>query len=209
MITWLKLMRIRISRPWNRFMRRRRLRNRSVSIISNNCWGGFMMKECGIPFRTPFVGLFMFDEDYISMLEHPEVLESQLRFINRSESRHKITDPKEYPIGVIGDGIEIHFLHYKSEAEAMEKWTRRVGRIDFSNLVVKFGDEDGQRPDLLKRFDRLPYKCKVAFTGKDYPDIRSAVTVPYYRDEGKVGRDLYKVSNEVWDFVDHANDLCI
>ena len=207
MITWLKLMKIRIARPWNRFRRRRRIRNRNVSIISNNCWGGFMMKECALPFRTPFVGLFMFDEDYIEMLEHPEVLQTPLRFIKRSESRHKITDPKEYPIAVIGDGLEIHFLHYKSESEAREKWSKRVGRIDFNNLIVKFGDEDGERPDLLKRFDALPYKCKVAFTGRDYPELHSAVTVPYYLAEGHVGRDLYKVSNEVWDFVYHANAL--
>ncbi|MDE6581301.1 MAG: DUF1919 domain-containing protein [Duncaniella sp.] len=201
-------MKIRIARPWNKFRRRRRLRNRSVSIISNNCWGGFMMKECNIPFNTPFVGLFMFDEDYISMLEHPEVLKSELRFISRRESRHKITEPKDYPIAVIGDGLEIHFLHYKSEKEARMKWNRRVGRIDFDNLIVKFGDEDGPRRDLLERFDKLPYKCKVAFTGKDYPGISSAVTVPYYKEEGMVARDLYKVSNEVWDFVDHANGLC-
>ncbi|MDE6416730.1 MAG: DUF1919 domain-containing protein [Duncaniella sp.] len=201
-------MKIRIARPWNKFRRRRRLRNRSVSIISNNCWGGFMMKECNIPFNTPFVGLFMFDEDYISMLEHPEVLKSELRFISRRESRHKITEPKDYPIAVIGDGLEIHFLHYNSEEEARMKWNRRVGRIDFDNLIVKFGDEDGPRRDLLERFDKLPYKCKVAFTGKDYPGISSAVTVPYYKEEGMVARDLYKVSNEVWDFVDHANGLC-
>lgn len=207
MISWLKLMKIRMMRPWNRIWRRRRLRNRTVSIISNNCWGGFMMKECGLPFNTPFVGLFMFDEDYVRMLESPEVLKTPLRFISRAESRHEISEPKDYPIGVIGDGLEIHFLHYKSEAEARSKWERRVGRIDFDNLIVKFGDEDGPRPDLLERFDRLPYVCKVAFTARDYPEIRTAVKVPYYQEEGHVERDLYKVSNEVWDFVDHANAL--
>lgn len=207
MISWLKLMKIRLMRPWNRFSRRRRLKNRTVSIISNNCWGGFMMKECGLPFNTPFVGLFMFDEDYVRMLEDPGVLNSPLRFISREESCHVISDPKIYPIGVIGDGLEIHFLHYGSEAEARSKWERRVGRIDFDNLIVKFGDEDGPRPDLLERFDRLPYKHKVAFTGTDYPRIQSAVMVPYYTDERHVGRDLYKVSNEVWDFVDHANRI--
>lgn len=194
-------------RPWHKLMRRRRLHNRSLSIISNNCWGGFMMKECGIPFNTPFVGLFLFDEDYIRLLEHPEVMEEPLRFISRNESRHEIAEPRDYPIAVIGDGIEIHFLHYKDEREALQKWARRVKRLNFNNLMVKFGDEDGARPDLLKRFEALPYKCKVAFTGREYGEYPSAVYVPYYAEEGHVMRDLYKVSNEVWDFVDHANKI--
>ena len=32
-----------------------RLRNRNVSIISNDCWGGRMCKFYKLPFHSPFV----------------------------------------------------------------------------------------------------------------------------------------------------------
>ena len=207
MISKSKLWHIRFLRPWNRWRRRRTIRNRCVSVISNNCWGGFMMKECNLPFNTPFVGLFLYDTDYIRVLEHPEVLRTPLRFIDRKDSRHVITDPKDYPIGVIGDDIEIHFLHYRDRDEARTKWERRVGRIDWNNSIVKFGDEDGDRPDLLARFDALPLPCKVYFSGRQHPSSASAVFLPDFATEGHIDRGAYKVSNEQWDFVSHANAL--
>ncbi|MCM1519313.1 MAG: DUF1919 domain-containing protein [Lachnoclostridium sp.] len=207
MVKGFKLLKVRLLRPWNRFIRRRRLKNKTVTVISNNCWGGFMMKECGMAFYTPFVGLFMFDDDYIRMLEDMNVLSKPLRFISREQSRHVITEKKDYPIGVIGDGIEIHFLHYKSAQEAAEKWAKRVSRIDKDNMIVKFGDEDGWREDLMRRFEALPFDCKVCFTAQEHEGYPSVVRLPYYDNEGSIQRDAYKVTNDYWDFVDHANAL--
>lgn len=81
---------------------RLRLRNPGVSIISNNCWGGFMSRYCKLPYRSPFVGCFLFAPDYIRLLRSlKSYLAAELHFIPRSESRYAEHIAKDYPIGVL------------------------------------------------------------------------------------------------------------
>ena len=72
----------------------------------------------------------------------------------------------KYPIGLINNKIEIHFLHYKTEKEAKSKWNRRVKRINWNNLYIKMDDRDGCTLDIIKRFDQLPFKNKIFFQPK-------------------------------------------
>ena len=44
------------------------------TIISNNCWGGFVYQKFNLQYRTPFVGLFIFAPDYIELLENFDTL---------------------------------------------------------------------------------------------------------------------------------------
>lgn len=52
--------------------RSKAIKNKSVSIISNNCWGGFMYQSCNLQYNSPFIGLFLFAPDYIKLLENIE-----------------------------------------------------------------------------------------------------------------------------------------
>jgi uncharacterized protein (DUF1919 family) len=96
---------------------RLRLKQTDFTIISNNCWGTFIYKKFDLPYQSPFVNLLIFAEDYIRMLENfSPTLFNGIYFIPHKESKHiiELTERKylglEYPIGVIGEGIEIHFL---------------------------------------------------------------------------------------------------
>ena len=40
------------------------LQNTNFSIISNNCWGGYVYQEQNLPYQSPFVGLFLYAKDY-------------------------------------------------------------------------------------------------------------------------------------------------
>ena len=50
------------------------LKNKTVTILSNNCWGTFMYKYCNLEFNSPFIGLFVFAPDYIKLLEEPSLI---------------------------------------------------------------------------------------------------------------------------------------
>lgn len=154
------------------------LRNRSFSILSDNCWGGFMSRYLGLGYRSPFVGLFVFSPDYIRLLENLEAVYADLRFIRPRRSKYaaSLAPGAAYPIATVGDDIELHFLHYASEAEAARKWRRRLGRLDPENLIVKFCDRDRCTPELIARFDRLPYRQKVCFTARPYPGLASSAS---------------------------------
>ncbi|MET0356256.1 MAG: DUF1919 domain-containing protein, partial [Cellvibrio sp.] len=94
-----------------------RLQNAQFIIVSNNCWGYDLYHSINREYNTPFIGLFMFPECYLQLLENFNVLiNAELKFLPKSRyyDQHK-----HYPIGILGDTVEIHFLHYKSEEEAL------------------------------------------------------------------------------------------
>ena len=206
---WLKIYLTSTRAPRN-LWGRLRLRNRTLTVISNDCWGGMMLKYHNLPFNTPFVGLFVYGPDYIEMLEHPETLKLPLTFIAKEQSRwykELMTERKtDYPIGVLGDtGLEIHFLHYATAEEARQKWTRRVARINWDNAIVKFSDRYLCSEELVRRFDRLPYRTKVCFLPRALP-YASVCALPEFRGEERVSLCWY-LSNWHWSFVKHANAL--
>jgi len=85
------------------------------------------------------------------------------------------------------DDIEVHFLHYKNRTEALEKWNRRVKRINYRNLYINFCDRDLCAEEHLQEFDKLPFVKKVCFTSKQYPELRSVVWLKKYKDKPFVG----------------------
>ncbi len=188
-----KQLKKRLKQPFMPFIcycRRLLLKNIDFSIISNNCWGGFVYQYFGLGYRTPFIGLFINTPCYLKLLKNIDLIYEKLRFIQASESRY-ITYMKEadiydkYPIGVLGEDIEIHFLHYSSAEEARMKWEKRLPRLNRNNLLVKF-NQTSPSPDLLTEFDQLPYKNKICFTAGVFPEIKSAIFLSRFRHEGQV-----------------------
>ncbi|MDM0445791.1 DUF1919 domain-containing protein [Clostridium perfringens] len=165
------------------------LRNKNFTIISNNCWGGFVYNKFGIKYNSPFVGLFMYAQDYINLLERFDSIDFfEIKFIDIEESKYKKYIKGEnrninYPIGLIDDDLEIHFLHYKSKEEAIEKWTRRAKRINYENLIFKFSDRDLCTPELIYRFEKLNFKNKICFTAKEYRNYKSCIQIKEFKDK--------------------------
>jgi uncharacterized protein (DUF1919 family) len=149
------------------------LRNKNFSIISDNCWGGFVYQNYNINYKSPFVGLFIFSPDYLKLLKNlREYMDLPLRFIEAEKSSYKeqlveYNTLNTYPIAKLGD-IEIHFLHYKNEEEANKKWNRRKARIDYDNLIVKFCDRDLATEALIEQFFLLNFDRKVCLTASKY-----------------------------------------
>lgn len=175
------------------------LKNRTFSIVSNNCWGGQVYKKYNLPFNSPFIGLFIFCEDYLKLLENFKYyMNVDLIFIEASKSKYseKLKEYKifgTYPIGVIAEEIEIHFLHYKTEKEALKKWNKRKKRINYENLIIKISDKDLATYELLKKFDKLNYENKICFSSKNYLDIKSNIFLERFEKQGFVENEwLYQ-----------------
>jgi uncharacterized protein (DUF1919 family) len=170
-----------------------RTRQRDFTIISNNCWGADLYPMLGLPYLTPFVGLFLRPDCYLRLLkDFRATIKLPLTFKN--ESHHpdvnelRSSENQYYPIGCIGDDIEIHFMHYTSREEAASKWLRRIQRItpDDSKLFVKFCDTNVPTHDQLRQFDAMPFIHKVCFTGQPQPDLESAVCIRGFEKTGHV-----------------------
>nr|WP_308623741.1 DUF1919 domain-containing protein [uncultured Eisenbergiella sp.] len=172
--------------------RRIQMKNTDFTIISNNCWGGMIYESYNLPKESPTVGMFFMADDYIRFLRNIKpYLASELVFIRPENSKWKdssvIKNDKRfgsYPIArfeiLLGRGtenIEIFFLHYHSEKEAKEKWERRIKRINWNRLLVKFNDQNGCTESHIKMFETLPYKNKICFTVKEYSGCKSVVRI--------------------------------
>lgn len=187
------------------------IRNKNVTIISNNCWGGFMYQSCKLRYSSPFIGLYMYAPEYIALLRNLRYnLVQPLHFIKHEQSKYKDVVPPQYIIGVLGNtDIEIVFMHYHLEEEALEKWNRRLKRIHWDDMIVKFSDTDfGCTDELIEEFDKMSFEHKVCFTAKEHPNCSSVIYMPEYKDKPYV---LYEwaYSYKYYDFVKEANQLKI
>lgn len=171
---------------------------KNLTVVSNNCWGAEFYKEYNVEFLSPFVGLYIYPECYLNILSDPiAILKSPLRFVKSSQFEQKTP----FPIGLLNDDIEIHFMHYESEEEALSKWTRRVGRMDSNprNWHVKMDDREGARKEDIQRFLDLPYPNKVALSTFD---IHHPNHVKMPKEKGKNhvtdGLKLYHQGKRYW-----------
>lgn len=167
--------------------RRNNLNNKDFSIISNNCWAGYVYRRYGIPYLTPTVGLYFFAEDYVKFCNDLKAyIELPLEFIPYTASRYRDIieklDQQNVPIARLGD-VEIIFLHYKTEEEAREKWERRARRINYDNLIFKFSMMNCCTEEHLRAFDALECDKKFCFVPPEYKD-KIKCAVPFLSSKG-------------------------
>lgn len=156
--------------------REKKLKNKKFTIISNNCWGGYIYRVFNLKYQSPTIGLFIMPNDYIKFISNLKyyIKDCKLSFIKPEESHNykELQTHREfgsYPIGVLDD-VEICFMHYKSKEEAIEKWTRRCERIVWDNLIIKFCDQNGCTKKQIDDFNKIDkYKKMVCFTAKKIP----------------------------------------
>ena len=164
-------------------------------IISNNCWGAEIYKRLNREYNTPFVGLFIVGPDYIRLLENfDHYMSLPLQFTKGSVW---FDPPIKYPIGKLDD-IEIHFVHYKSNEEVIDKWTRRLSRmnevLDRDKYYIKICDRDYTTPDMFQKFHSLPFKNKISFSIKPINAKEHIVVSEHEGERVPDGVVLYKYS---------------
>lgn len=178
---------------------RQRLINKEMTIISSNCIGGFILHDLNIRFNSPFVNLYLTPDNFIRYLQNIEFYQHQLLTFRQTD--------KSYPVGQLAD-VEIHFMHYKNEHEARQKWQQRTQRMQLDNLFIIMTDRDNCTKEHLRQFDQLPFKHKIVFTHKPYPEIKSSVYISDFEHNEMVG-DLFKYTGlngkRYYDQFDYVN----
>ena len=144
-----------------------RIGNQEFVIVSNNCWGSDIYPALRRAYNTPFVGLFLFPECYIKLLDDFEnTLSTEIRFSNESKY---FSYSAAYPVGHTANQIEIHFLHYNSFEEAQQKWTRRADRLHSAvaagvPVFVKFCDREDATTEHFRKYHELAFQRKISMS---------------------------------------------
>lgn len=187
-----------------------KLKIKNATIISNNCWGGIVSQYLGMEYYTPTVGLYFFANEYIKFLKRFKYyIKQEIKVIDARESKY-YTEliEKGHEKSLIGklDDVEIVFLHYHSKEEIIEKWNRRVKRINWDYIIFKFCDQNLCTDNDIYDFDKLNFKNKICFTTKKYPNCKSVITFENQKNKPEVERDYY-VSHKYLDIIKYINSL--
>lgn len=164
-------------------LKRRRLKNLTPTIISSNCNGEMIYYDMGLPFYSPFINLSFDMNDYMKLLKN-------LKYYMSLSIKPSEDNSYDYPTGMLGD-IKIHFNHYDSFETAVQKWEQRKKRIDWENLFILAIDGDNCTYESMEEFNKLPFKNKVMFTGKEYPEFPSTYYIKGFEEQGYVGVLIY------------------
>ena len=141
----------------------RQLQRSKLSIFSVNCFGGLISNTLGLPFRSPFVNLFLPNDDFINFLRYPRIYLEETPIYKKQSSAsvtisNKVTT-SYFPVGAIGN-ITLNMMHYKNFDDAVKIWNERKTRINWYNILAVMWTESEEQ---LKKFDELPYGKKVCF----------------------------------------------
>lgn len=154
---------------------REKLTNLSPTLVCSNCTGGFIYHWLGLKFNSPFINLYLSDVDFVKALKQWD------RFLSSKIIEDK-TSSYSYPVGTTIDGIKIHFMHYNSFEEAIEIWERRKQRIDNSNMGVMLTNWGGGQESVIRDFEELPFKNKVAFVNREIPNTECTFVIKGKKD---------------------------
>ena len=187
------------------YRKRKRLRNKSVSIIANDCVGGIISHDMNLRFLSPTVNLFFEnDNDYLEYL-------SNIKYYSETVPLQIQRNGIKYPVGEIKSTnakIVIHFMHYNNFEEAVEKWIERGKRINYNNLFIIWhkGCVSGPDKDSFDRFQKIQYK-KVLITGTDFNcNDENVIRLKLYSKDYFPGKILnYKRKHSIRKFLDDVD----
>lgn len=147
---------------------RKRLKNQEFTLITNDCFGGIIYHQLGLPFQSPTINLYFDFEGYLAFARDiPYYLGCEIEDVSAQSGL-------PFPVGRIVPKDESHipvtlnFVHYNSFEEAVSKWKKRAERIHYDNIVFLYYHLGEEEPDLFREFETLPGK-KMMILQRDMP----------------------------------------
>jgi uncharacterized protein (DUF1919 family) len=177
------------------------------TIISDDCWSYGPYNDLRAKYATPFIGIRIEIPCYLELLKDLQnYVQSPLTFTNTSKYKHvnhwRDKDSLNFPIALLKDNVELLFVHESDEDVCREKWMRRIKRIHWDNLFIKFRDDHQDSLDkYLNEFDRLKYENKICFARQEYPPFEWVIAAPDYLDMISLGGDIYGATKKYFDAV--------
>jgi uncharacterized protein (DUF1919 family) len=178
----------------NRFgvlVNRAGLEHEKFTVFSNDCWGQALYSGYGLPYQTPLVGSGMYSDCFLRFLGDIEgYLQSPLRFVThtRYPGLQRIRNQRRaWPIAVLREDVEIHFMHYQSEYTSRRAWEAGLENLHIDRIAVKFtADKDGATEAQVEQFAALPFERKLLISRRSRPEIACAVQTPDFVINGAV-----------------------
>lgn len=176
------------------------------SIICNNCLGGVMLHDLGLPFNTPTINTGIRDQkEFIFFVNHlDEIIDVPLVEIPKS----KYNVPAAM-IELRDQRLDVVFTHYANFEEGYKKWKQRVERLDLNKIVVLL-ESPYVSPEIIDAFSQIKYKKAIISKPiQDAPDYYVPLDIYDNWHPGKVleYKSLFSFKRWVddWDYISFLN----
>ena len=144
-----------------------------ISFISQNCIGGVIYHDMGQKFLSPTINLYFMANDFIKFVQNLEYYLNQ-ELIMREDT--------EVVTGVLDD-IEIYFLHYHTNEDALTKWNERKNRINMDKIFVIKTDRDGFDDNSLEEFKKIKYNKALITRNPNWENEEFVIYLSKHKDE--------------------------
>ena len=152
-----------------RFYRKsKKIQNRDVSIICNNCLGGVIYNTLNLQFLSPTINLSFKGDGFIHFTKHLneyvehgyfEDLKTKLGYYYGPYALLKCNELPD---------IKICFTHYKSFDEAVSVWKKRCERINYKKIFILYEARYEGQIDKIDNILSLPYKKYILTSSKAF-----------------------------------------
>ena len=155
-----------------------------ISIIANNCTGGYIYMDSHLQYGSPTMWTQILPQEFpkfcknlkhymeCELKEYKDVSETHMEQINKL-----LHQPPYFPLGIVDD-VVILFQHYTSFEQAKEKWDKRKKRIDYDHIGYVFCLLEPYIDEAIE-FESLDLKNSFLFTRSfDIPGKHIRFEVP-------------------------------
>lgn len=189
-----------------------------TTIISTNCFAGRIMQDLKMQYNSPTLGLYFMYPDYVLFLSNLRYYLTEAKLVFVEKSKYKLGNERlqasdhKYPVALLDGKIEIHFLHYKTDEEAAQKWYRRARRINWSKILVIGMDQNGCNLSDINSFEKLPFNNKCFFTHRKLTKTNVVIPIEEFSQRQEVGnpyteRDIFYKYFIEWLSVNYKNKI--
>lgn len=105
------------------------LREDPVTILSDDCWGGYVYHMLDLPLTSPLINIYWPRDSFCKFIQDPFFYLAQpLRMVREGDPRKNVT-----PICQLSDGeksIQLNMIHAANFQDAENLWNKRKERIN-------------------------------------------------------------------------------
>lgn len=114
-----------------------RFKNKTITVFSNCCIGGFVYQNMNICYQSPTISVNILPSDFIKMMRNPHHYFSQNLVQTDFNNEYVLhsNDKRDFPCAILDD-IKLFMEHELTFEEGKEKWDRRLKRINYAKSVV-------------------------------------------------------------------------
>ncbi len=159
-----------------------RIKESDLTIIADNCFGGYLYNFLSLQFTSPFINMYFSSSDMLKLMNNPRSYLSMPIIFSHMQDDGNLGS---FPVCKLGD-LTLYMNHYKDFEDAKRHWDKRVQRVNYDRIVY------------VLHFNENCAEFREALKVKE----KKIIDVGFEFDEGDIPSDLkkYNMINKAFEF---------